>query len=175
MATYTTNLALEKPIQSEVYDIGVFNQNADKIDEYCHDTRKEALYAQQMLAPAFNTDSAYVKGQRVTYEVPNSAEPALFEFIQDHPIGAWDGTHVKQIILGDIAGTMFTGTLTAGQTSITFSSTMIKATSILEFYTSVYGVNPTAVSTSVSAGVGSVTLTFEAQADDMTVAVKIVG
>lgn len=32
MANYTTNLELEKPLESEAYDIKVFNRNMDKID-----------------------------------------------------------------------------------------------------------------------------------------------
>lgn len=33
MANYTTNLELEKPLETEAYDIKVFNRNMDKIDE----------------------------------------------------------------------------------------------------------------------------------------------
>lgn len=33
MPSYTENLNLEKPLESENYDVGVFNGNADKIDE----------------------------------------------------------------------------------------------------------------------------------------------
>ena len=32
MPNYTNNLKLEKPLQSENYDIDIFNSNADKID-----------------------------------------------------------------------------------------------------------------------------------------------
>lgn len=32
MANYTTNLKLEKPLETEAYDIKVFNRNMDKID-----------------------------------------------------------------------------------------------------------------------------------------------
>ena len=32
MPNYTTTLRLEKPLQSENYDIDIFNANADKID-----------------------------------------------------------------------------------------------------------------------------------------------
>lgn len=63
------------------------------------------------------------------------------------------------------------GTLTAGQTSITLSDNRITADSLIDIYTSIYGINP--VTASVSSG--SVTLTFEAQASDMLVAVNIKG
>ena len=62
-----------------------------------------------------------------------------------------------------------TGTLTAGQTSITLSSSYILTTSTLDFYTDKFGVSPTdAVVTN-----GSVTLTFEAQSTDLAVKVRI--
>lgn len=62
-----------------------------------------------------------------------------------------------------------TGTLTAGQTSITLNSVDITADSVLDAYTSIYGVNPL----TMLASAGEVTLTFNAQATDMTVGVEI--
>ncbi len=61
------------------------------------------------------------------------------------------------------------GTLTAGQTSITLTSSKIKTTSVIDYYTSIFGVNPTAVTVSD----GSATLTFEAQATDMDVMISV--
>lgn len=68
-----------------------------------------------------------------------------------------------------IAGTEVTGTLTAGQTSLTLQDASITSSSTLDFYTSIYGVNPTNVSVST----GSVTLTFEAQSSNMSVKVRV--
>lgn len=62
-----------------------------------------------------------------------------------------------------------TGTLTAGQTSVILSDSSITTTSTLDFYTDVFGVNPTAVSVST----GSVTLTFEVQASNLGVKVRV--
>lgn len=62
-----------------------------------------------------------------------------------------------------------TGTLIAGQTSITLSDASILTTSTLDFYTDVYGVNPTAVSVST----GSVILTFAAQQSNLGVKVRV--
>ena len=61
------------------------------------------------------------------------------------------------------------GTLTAGSTSLTLSSSLITTDSTIDFYTSIFGVNPTAVSLTT----GSITLTFEAQQTDMTVKVRV--
>ena len=47
-------------------------------------------------------------------------------------------------------GTVLTGTLTAGNTTLTLSNAAITTDSIFDFYTSEYGINPTAVSVIVS-------------------------
>ena len=67
--------------------------------------------------------------------------------------------------------TVVTGTLAIGATSITISNARITTDSILDFYTSIYGVNPSTVTVSA----GQVVLTFPAQAVAMTVGVRING
>lgn len=64
-----------------------------------------------------------------------------------------------------------TGTLTAGQTSVTltFASQTIGAATLIDVYTADFGVNPTAVATTST----TVTLTFAVQAADLAVAVKV--
>ena len=66
-------------------------------------------------------------------------------------------------------GTTLTGTLTAGLTSITFQNENITDNCDITPFTSVYGVNPTAISTSN----GSITLTFKAQTQDIGVKVVV--
>ena len=63
----------------------------------------------------------------------------------------------------------FTGTLTAGQTSITFSNASIRETSTIDYYTDYFSINPVGV----VATNGSVTLTFEAQEVDLGVKVRV--
>lgn len=64
------------------------------------------------------------------------------------------------------------GTLTAGQTSVALTATKsVAATALIDVFADVYGLNPSAVS--VAGAV--VTLTFEAQASDVAVAVRIDG
>jgi hypothetical protein len=65
----------------------------------------------------------------------------------------------------------FTATLTAGSTSVTISNAAITANSFLLPVASVWGVTPT----DVTPANGSVTMTFEAQASDITVGVMILG
>ena len=66
-------------------------------------------------------------------------------------------------------GVILTGTLAAGATSITLSDAAIDGNSTFDFYTSIYGVNPTAVTVAT----GAVTLTFEAQSAAMGVKVVV--
>jgi len=61
------------------------------------------------------------------------------------------------------------GTLEAGQTSLTISDNRITTDSMFDVYTTVFGVKPTAVSVSA----GSITLTFSAQASDLGVMVNL--
>ena len=65
--------------------------------------------------------------------------------------------------------TELTGTLTAGQTSITLSDVSIATTSTIDYYTDHYGVNPVGVIVST----GSVTLAFETQEIDISVKVRV--
>ena len=67
--------------------------------------------------------------------------------------------------------TELTATLTAGQTSVVFSNAKITLNSTIDIYvdSTFYGTNPTAVTLAT----GSVTLTFDEQASDMPVKVRI--
>ena len=67
------------------------------------------------------------------------------------------------------AYTELTGTLTAGQTSITLSDVSIATTSTIDYYTDHYGVNPVGVIVST----GSITLAFETQEIDIGVKVRV--
>ena len=62
-----------------------------------------------------------------------------------------------------------TGTLTAGEASITLTNSAITTDSKFDFYTSIYGVSPT----NVAVAAGSITLTFDAQETNMNVEVRV--
>ena len=66
-------------------------------------------------------------------------------------------------------GKELTSTLTAGQTTLTFTNSSITSNSTVDVYTSVYGVNPEDMTVSS----GSLTLTFDTQATDIGVKVVI--
>ena len=62
-----------------------------------------------------------------------------------------------------------TGTLTAGQTSITISDAAILTTSTIDIYTDVFGIGPEDVTVSN----GSVTMTFSAQAANLSIKLRV--
>ena len=63
----------------------------------------------------------------------------------------------------------FTGTLVAGQTSITFENDWINPSRTVDFHSDVYGVNPT----DVLMETGSLTLIYAEQVNDIMVKVRI--
>lgn len=64
------------------------------------------------------------------------------------------------------------GTLTAGQTSVALTASKnVSSTALVDVFTDTYGLNPTAVAIATD----TITLTFEAQASDVAVAVRIDG
>lgn len=75
-------------------------------------------------------------------------------------------------IASAIGGTPYVeviGTLTAGQTSITLQDSSITTSSTIDYYTDTFGVNPTnAVVTT-----GQIVLTFDEQANNLEVKVRV--
>ena len=60
-------------------------------------------------------------------------------------------------------------TLSSGNTTLSFTDSRITADTVFDFYTSIYGVNPTEVVVSDT----TLTLTFDSQDSDMEVGVRI--
>lgn len=61
------------------------------------------------------------------------------------------------------------GILSAGQTSITFTDSVINANRTIDYFPSIYGVVPT----SITVTTGSIVFTFEEQSVDMNLKVRI--
>lgn len=74
-----------------------------------------------------------------------------------------------QYLFTAVDGVILSGTLTAGSTSVTINDQRILADSLIDIYTDVYGVNPTAA----LATAGSLAMTFEAQQTDINIRVRI--
>lgn len=70
---------------------------------------------------------------------------------------------------GFIGFTDLTGTLTSGSTTLTISDAAITTTSTIDIYTDVFGIQPT----NAVVATGSITLTFLAQASDISVKVRV--
>ena len=89
------------------------------------------------------------------------------------PVQEWEktdvGTELKTLKSSIVSFTDLTRTLTAGSTSLTISDASITTSSTIDYYTDVYGVNPTDA-TVVN---GSITLTFDAQSSDIHVKVRV--
>lgn len=86
-------------------------------------------------------------------------------------IDIYDGISEYLSAFESINETIQSGTLTAGQTSVTISNCSgLSADSTIDVYTDTFGVNPTNVVANVSAH--TITITFEAQASDLGVKVR---
>ena len=71
--TYTNRLGLAKPAQSDFYDIGVFNGNADTIDAL---TMKRPETATANRIAVFNSDKDVVDGGKTVAQLAEKASPA---------------------------------------------------------------------------------------------------
>jgi hypothetical protein len=71
--------------------------------------------------------------------------------------------------VNEVKGKEVTGTLLAGNTSITLQDAAITTTSTIDIYTDVFGISPE----SVAVATGEITITFEEQAADLGVKVVI--
>lgn len=78
---------------------------------------------------------------------------------------------LKQILEsgGGKTWTDITGTLSAGQTSLTLQNAAITESSTIDYYTDIFGVSPT----NVVVTNGQIVLTFEAQSSDLGVKVRV--
>ena len=75
----------------------------------------------------------------------------------------------NKTVVNAITGTVLQDTLEAGETTLTFTDAALTSSSTLDFYTDTFGVNPTAA----ALGTGTLTLTFEEQAADVEVKVRV--
>ena len=105
--------------------------------------------------------------------IDNGADGIVQYYIPNHSTrlfqrNYWSSTWTNWVEYGE-KSVYISQTLTAGQTSVTFNSADITATALVDVYTSVAGL----VYQSMSGSVGSVTVTYEAQASDITVTLEI--
>lgn len=82
----------------------------------------------------------------------------------------YDNGETAEVRASKLQGVCITQTLSAGNTSITFSDDSITEDCFVDIYTDVYGVNPELVDYSVA---GQLTLTFDEQEQDVRVRIKV--
>ena len=140
--------------------VALQNQNGSEVLQTTAQTLSGAINE------LFNAPASGVTADDVSYDNTDSGLTAIN--VQD----AIDEVKadVDAIVLPNVE--IVRGTLTAGQTSVALTaSKSVSATALIDVFADAYGVNPTAVT--VSGAV--VTLTFEAQASNLAVAVRIDG
>lgn len=79
-------------------------------------------------------------------------------------------TYDKDEIDAKTVRATLTGVLAAGQSSLTLESALIDENSTFDFYTSIYGINPS----SIVVDNGSITLRFEPIVADLGVKVNVI-
>ena len=97
MPNYTNNLNLEKPLQSENYNIDIFNSNADKIDTAIQEVKGKV-------------DGLELKAEKVTivdsgnYFTSNNVEGALSELVAEINGQRLRGINIANAIIDKLEG-----------------------------------------------------------------------
>ena len=97
MPNYTNNLNLEKPLQSENYNIDIFNSNADKIDAAIQEIKGKV-------------DGLELKAEKVTiadsgnYFTSNNVEGALSELATEINGQRLRGINIANAIIDKLEG-----------------------------------------------------------------------
>lgn len=97
MPNYTNNLNLEKPLQSENYNIDIFNSNADKIDTAIQEIKGKV-------------DGLELKAEKVTitdsgnYFTSNNVEGALSELATEINGQRLRGINIANAIIDKLEG-----------------------------------------------------------------------
>ena len=97
MPNYTDNLRLEKPLQSENYNIHIFNSNADKIDTAIQEVKGKV-------------DGLELTAEKVTivdsgnYFTSNNVEGALSELVAEINGQRLRGINIANAIIDKLEG-----------------------------------------------------------------------
>lgn len=97
MPNYTNNLKLEKPLQSENYNIDIFNSNADKIDTAIQEVKGKV-------------DGLELTAEKVTivdsgnYFTSNNVEGALSELVAEINGQRLRGINIANAIIDKLEG-----------------------------------------------------------------------
>ena len=114
--------------------------------------------------------TASEKNKDVLYQITDAVPSSDIKYASTVTLDPVDGisaTNVQDAI-AEMATITLSTILTRGNTTVTFTNSRINSNTMFEFFTSVFDVNPV----EVSVRNGSITLTFDAQSVDMTVAIR---
>lgn len=176
----TANYGLNKPENTDFYDVEHFNSNMDAIDTKMKEIEDKSGNSQELENHIGNKENPHevTKAQVGLSNVPNvSTNNQTPTYTVPSELSALENGEKLSAAMGKLAKAVRSlivtrGILPAGETSITILDDRIKEDgNVFTFHTSIYGVNPSSVSVSA----GSVTLRFPAQSVDMEVGVQING
>ena len=97
MPNYTNNLNLEKPLQSENYNIDIFNSNADKIDSAIQEVKGKVDGLELKAEKATIADSG-------NYFTSNNVEGALSELATEINGQRLRGINIANAIIDKLEG-----------------------------------------------------------------------
>ena len=122
----------------------------------------------EAVAPIYDNTATYVAGTYAMYDDGNGARlyrcNTTISIAEDFDPTKWDALDIMSCI-----GFELIDTLAAGNTTLTLTDSRITTDSMIDYYTDVYGVNPT----SVAVTAGQIVLTFAAQATALNVKVVV--
>lgn len=122
----------------------------------------------EAVAPIYDDTATYVAGTYAMYDDGNGTRlyrcNTTISTAEDFDPTKWDMLDIINCI-----GFELTSTLAAGNTTLTLTDNRITTNSMIDYYTDVYGVNPT----SVVVTTGQIVLTFAAQATALNVKVVV--
>lgn len=154
MATITKPILLDETGQDIVTKLEAI-KNAMSPTSYSSLTNKPVLNNVEINGSKSLTDY----GINIPTDLSQLSEDSTHRVVTDTEKTTWNS----------VVPTVLTGTLTAGQTTLTLSDASITTTSIFDIYTDTYGVSPYAMTVST----GSVTLTFSVQTNNVAVRMEV--
>ena len=176
-ATFGDNKVKQTPVNTGIYNLLLANGYGGY--EETAGAKKEENLSYNVATKTMQNQGIYqanAKDNSTQVDYGSDVRPddiVLYSQDQTRKVNTWDGTHtsLKDAIQAASGGnyTELTGTLIAGQTTLTIQNNAITTTATYDFFTDAFGVSPTDVEVTT----GQIVLTFEEQESDMSVKVRI--
>jgi len=124
------------------------------------------------LSDTYDPTATYAVGDYCIYNTTLYKCVTAVETAENFDSNKWERCLItNEMAAGGSSAIELAGRLAAGQTSITLTNSAISSLDncLVDLYTSAYGVNPK----TVTSGINSITMTFDALSEDLYVAVRI--